>query len=168
MKKAFLGIGSNKGNRKKNIAKALSLLSQNKKINLVKVSKLLKNPPQEGVKGGFFLNGVVLLKTSLSPIQLFWLCKKIEKKLGRKPIHDKWFTIHDSRTIDLDILFYEKKIIKSKRLTIPHPRLHKRYFVLKPLMEIGRDFVHPILRKKVEKLYTSLRGGSERADAAIS
>ena len=132
MQTAFLGIGTNKGKREKNIELALKLLSKNKEIKILKVSKMLKNPPQEGIKSGYFLNGAIKLRTTLSPIKLLYCCKEIEKRLGRT------FATHQkrSRTIDLDILFYGNETINTKELTIPHPMIQKRYFVLIPLLEI--------------------------------
>lgn len=152
-KVVFLGIGTNKGNREKNVSIALKLLSKNKYIKLLKVSNMLKNPPQEGIKSGYFLNGAIKLRTSLNPYALLRFCKQIERKLGRglsKQQNKK------SRTIDLDILFYGKEIINTEKLTIPHPMLHKRYFVLIPLMEIGRNYIHPTFKKSAKQLYEEL------------
>ena len=152
LKKVFLGIGTNKGDREKNTSLALKLLGENKEIKILKVSRMLKNPPQEGVGYGYFLNGAIKLLTSLSPYELLMLCKKIERKLGRHTNQRK----KRSRTIDLDILFYENEIINTDKLTIPHPMIQKRYFVLTPLMEIGRNFVHPVLKKTIQELYLEL------------
>lgn len=154
LKTVFLGIGTNKGNRGGNILLALKLLRKNKEIKILKVSKMLKNPPQEGIKNGYFLNGAIKLRTSLSPEQLLKACKSIERKLGR-PVGVSAYEYSNkkrSRIIDLDILFYENKIIKTPELTVPHPMLHKRYFVLIPLLEIGKDVVHPVLKKSVKNL----------------
>ena len=155
-KTVFIGIGTNKGKREKNISLALKLLTKNKDIQIHKVSKMLKNPPQEGIRTGYFLNGAIKVLTTLSPHKLLQLCKKIERKLGRKTNR----RIRESgnlrkkraRTIDLDILFYGNKIIKTKNLKIPHPRLHRRSFVLKPLNEIAPYFVHPLLKKSISHL----------------
>lgn len=151
----FLGIGTNKGNRKRNISLALELLNKCKEIKILKISKMLKNPPQEGIKTGFFLNGVIKLLTSLTPIELLYYCKSIEKELGRKLVVRK----KTSRTIDLDILFYGNRIINENGLIIPHPMLHKRYFVLIPLREIEKDFIHPVYKKTIEELYLALSSG---------
>lgn len=150
----FLGIGTNKGNRKRNILLALELLNKHKEIKILKVSKMLKNPPQEGIKTGFFLNGAIKLLTSLTPKELLSYCKKIEKRLGRN-IQSSYVKNKKkkSRTIDLDILFYGDKIINKEGLTIPHPMLHKRYFVLIPLLELEGDFIHPVYKKTIEELY---------------
>ena len=129
----YLGIGTNKGMREENISRALSLLSSIKGIKVLKVSKMFKNPPREGVKSGYFLNGAIKLLTSVSPYELLKICKRIEKKMGRKlPGSNK----KKSRIIDLDILFYGNDIVRSKKLTIPHPMIEKRDFVLIPLLEI--------------------------------
>lgn len=157
----FLGIGTNKGNRKKNISNAIELLSKNKKVKVLKTSKMLKNPPREGIKSGYFLNGAIKIETSLKPIELLRFCKTIEKKLGReiRPLDYKTMGLkknrvrkYFSRTIDLDILFYGNKVIKSKNLTVPHPRIEKRDFVLIPFGEIAGDLRHPILKKTIEEL----------------
>ena len=154
---AFLGIGTNKGDRLKNISLALKLLIENKEVKLLKVSPMLKNPPQEGIKNGYFLNGAIKLLTSLTPLELLRLCKKIERRLGRRQKQEtrdkkQEKQIKKPRTIDLDILFYGNKIIKTKNLKIPHPRLHRRSFVLKPLNEIAPYFVHPLLKKSISHL----------------
>lgn len=158
---AFLGIGTNKGDREKNISIALKLLSKNKNIKLLKVSNMLKNPPQEGIKSGYFLNGAIKLRTSLNPYALLRFCKRIERKLGRglsKRRNGETARRRNKkpRTIDLDILFYGKEIINTEKLTIPHPMLHKRYFVLIPLMEVGRNYIHPTFKKSAKQLYEEL------------
>lgn len=156
-KLAYLGIGTNKGDREKNISLALKLLLENKEIKILKVSSILKNPPQEGIKSGYFLNGAIKLITTLSPQELLRLCKKIERRMGRgmkQRGREAEKQRKMSRIIDLDILFYGNEIIETKELTIPHPMIHKRYFVLIPLVEIGKDFIHPVLRKTISELYS--------------
>lgn len=160
-KKVFLGIGTNKGDKEKNILLALKLLQENKQIKVLKVSKILKNPPQEGIKSGYFLNGAIKLLTSLNPFELLKVCKAVERKLGRRITKCRngetaKRRIMKSRTIDLDILFYGNEVISTDKLTIPHPMLHKRYFVLIPLMEIGKQIVHPVLNKTISELYLEL------------
>lgn len=148
----FIAIGTNKGNREKNIRDALKLLKENKNIKILKVSSMLNNPPQEGIKSGYFLNGVIKLKTSLTPLQVLRTCKDIERILGRTMGQKK-----KPRIIDLDILFYENKILRTPKFTIPHPMLHKRYFVLIPLVEIAPGFHHPIFKKSIRELYDDLK-----------
>ena len=95
-----------------------------------------------------FLNAVVGLETVMSPHELLKVCNQIEQKLKRKRI------IHwGPRTIDLDILLYGDLILKDEVLVIPHPRMHEREFVLKPLGEIAPDMIHPVLKLKISELY---------------
>lgn len=157
----FLGIGTNKGIRKKNILNALELLSENKNLKILKISKMLKNPPREGIKSGYFLNGAIKIETSLKPLELLRFCKSIEKKLGRKigpldyrtmGLKKKKIRKYFSRTIDLDILFYGNKIINLKTLTIPHPRIEMRDFVLIPLSEVAKDYKHPVINQTVREI----------------
>ena len=166
-KTVFIGIGTNKGDREENITLALKLLSSSSQIKLIKISKLLRNPPQEGIKTGYFLNGAIKIKTNLSPNELLLSCKKIEKKLGRnirKNYHlNKKLNQHTSRVIDLDILLYENRIINTETLTIPHPMIHKRYFVLIPLIELGGNILHPILKKTIFKLYQEYNSKTEKS-----
>ena len=127
----YLGIGSNLGDRRKNIRKALQVLKNTKGIRVEKISKIYETEPLGGPAQRKFLNGVVKIRTWLSPFQLLKALKKIEKNLGRKR------TIRfGPRTIDLDILFYGAKVMNTQKLKIPHPRCLERKFVLEPLMEI--------------------------------
>jgi 2-amino-4-hydroxy-6-hydroxymethyldihydropteridine diphosphokinase len=127
----YLGIGSNLGDRKKNIKRALEILENIEGIRIEKVSKIYETEPLGGPPQGEFLNGVIKIKTSLSPFQLLRILKRIEKDLGRKKR-----VRFGPREIDLDILFYGGKIINTRTLKIPHPRIFEREFVLKPLTEI--------------------------------
>ncbi|MCM8759290.1 MAG: 2-amino-4-hydroxy-6-hydroxymethyldihydropteridine diphosphokinase [Candidatus Omnitrophica bacterium] len=156
MVEIFIGIGSNKGNRKNNISKAIELLTE--KVELIKISKIYKTQPQEGVRGGWFLNGVIMGKTSLTPEMLLKFLQSIEQDLGRPANHKK----NSERTIDLDILFYGNKIIEKHNLTIPHPRLDRREFVLKGLMEICPDFVHPNLKKSIKQIWQEFKDANSR------
>ena len=157
---AYLGIGTNKGSRKRNIQNAINLLTINKNIKVIKVSKLLKNPPQEGIKSGYFLNGAIKIKTNLIPLKLLKACKDIEKKLGRPILsfnHRRITTKKKSRIIDLDILLYGNKVLNTPVLKIPHQKLTTRYFVLKPLMDLNKNLKHPVLNKNLNKLYLDLK-----------
>ncbi|MCM8784866.1 MAG: 2-amino-4-hydroxy-6-hydroxymethyldihydropteridine diphosphokinase [Candidatus Omnitrophica bacterium] len=146
MKRVYIAIGSNKGDRAKNIKRGLKKIGKSFKIK--KISSFFENPPVNA-KGGFFLNGAIEVETNLSPEQLLERLKDIEKKIGRKFPHKKG----DAREIDLDIIFYEKRKIKTKKITIPHPQYRKRIFVLKPLLEITPDFIDPELNKKIKEIY---------------
>lgn len=146
----IIGIGSNMGNKKKNIGKAIKLMKE--KCKLLKLSSLYKTEPVGYKKQDWFLNCAAKIKTELKPDELLKFFRSIEKILGRvKRIKN------GPRTIDLDILFYGDEIIKTKKLIVPHPRLHKRLFVLEPLKEIAPDFMHPVIKKNIKELNQKLK-----------
>jgi 2-amino-4-hydroxy-6-hydroxymethyldihydropteridine diphosphokinase len=132
MQVCYLGIGSNLGNKKRNIESAIARIAKLRRTRLLKSSKIFRTKAVGGPFGQpSFLNAAVKIKTGLSPLRLLSSLKKIEKELGRRR------TIrYGPRTIDLDILLYGNEIIKSRKLKIPHPRMFEREFVLKPLREI--------------------------------
>ncbi|MBM3251875.1 MAG: pantoate--beta-alanine ligase [Candidatus Omnitrophica bacterium] len=158
MAKVFLAIGSNLGNRRKNIQEALALLKANK-IKINKISRIIETKPVGGPRQGKFLNAVLQAETVLKPKKLLNTLKNIERQLGRKN------TVRfGPRVIDLDILLYDKLRFKTKDLIIPHPRMFEREFVLKPLSEIAPNLVNTnpemkILRsaKKMQALIKSLK-----------
>lgn len=132
MEICYLGVGSNLGNRRRNILSAIKRLRFLKHARVIKVSNLFMTDPVGGpASQGKFLNGAIKVKTSLSPQAFLNELKRIESELGRKRN-----ILNGPRTIDLDILFYGERIIKTKVLTVPHPRLFFRKFVLTPLSEI--------------------------------
>ena len=129
----YLGIGSNLGDRLKNIRSALKRIWGLKGTKVLKVAKAISSKPVGGPSGqGDYLNSAVKISTSLKPERLLKELQDIECLLGRPRRHSR-FT---SRTIDLDILFYADMVIKMKDLSVPHPKLFEREFVVKPLLEI--------------------------------
>ncbi len=129
--KVYLGIGSNLGNRNKNINTAIKKLGGIEGIEVTRVSSLIETEPEGGPPQNKFLNGAIEIKTKLPPHELLKQLKRIEKELGRVK------TIKNGpRPIDLDILFYGDEKINSSHLKIPHPRMHKREFVMRPLKEL--------------------------------
>jgi 2-amino-4-hydroxy-6-hydroxymethyldihydropteridine diphosphokinase len=127
----YLGVGSNLGNRRKNIKKALDYLAKTKGVEIKKISRIYETEAVGGPVQGKFLNAAIKIRTSLRPQLLLVALKKIEKDLGRRKTV-RW----GPREIDLDILLYGNKFIKIKNLVIPHPRMFEREFVLRPLREI--------------------------------
>jgi len=135
--RCFLGLGSNLGNKKENLYKAKEFLKQ-KNIKIIKESIIHETEPMYYSKQDNFLNQVIEIKTEYNPEDLLKIISGIEKKLKReRKIR------YGPRTIDIDILFYEDKIIKTDDLIIPHPKITEREFVLSPLCEIAGDFIHP-------------------------
>ena len=156
MSVAFIGLGSNLGDRVGNIQKAIGEIS---KLGYVStVSSLYETEPVGVENQPDFINCVIKLEISLSPYGLLVSLQSIEKGLGReRERREKW----EPRTIDLDIIFYDDLVIETHGLTIPHPRAHLRRFVLEPLCEIAPDFIHPTLKVTVSKLLEGL-ANSER------
>ena len=151
MSKIYIGLGSNEGNRFKNLQRALQLLSKDPRIELNKVSSMYETEPLGYTNQNKFLNAVCEVSTSISPYQLLDLLKNIEKKMGRKKTF-KW----GPRNIDLDILLFDALVINVNGLHIPHKELDKRKFVLLPLCEIAPDVLHPVLKKSIKKLLLNL------------
>ena len=153
VKFAFIAIGSNKGNRKLNIELTKFKLQYNS-IKIIKSSSCYETPSWPDRNKPKFINIVVKVKTTLSPIDLLNTCNKIELELGRKR-----FKKNDPRTCDIDIIDYDQKIIilnGLSNLTIPHPRIERRNFVLLPLFEISKSWKHPVNKANIAKLISFL------------
>jgi len=148
----YIGLGSNLGNRQRNIAKALDAIASIKGVNLLRVSSVMETKPLADKKQNDYLNCVAQIQTKLAPDKLLKVFKKIESSLGRKKQKEKW----SSRIIDIDILLFGKKVVRKKELCLPHPQMHLRSFVLKGLCEIDSQLVHPILKENVSVLYKRL------------
>ena len=150
----YLAVGSNLGNKKVNIEKAKWLL-ENNSIKILKISNLYETYSWPNKNDPKFYNIAIKAVTILSPIDLFFTIKNIEKKLGRKKTK-----ANAPRTCDIDILDFKGKIYRlyanNNKLLIPHPRLHKRNFVLFPLFEIDKNWKHPLKKKKIHDLIGKL------------
>ena len=141
----YLGIGSNLGNRKINIEKAKFELLQNN-IKIIKSSNYYESLSWPNPKSPKFLNTVIKVNTNLTTLELLTKCKDIEKILGRKKSPQ-----NSPRECDIDILDYNNLIL-DKEIVLPHPRMHKRNFVLLPLFELDKDWKHPISKLHIKKL----------------
>lgn len=149
MEEVFLGLGSNLGDREKNLEQAQARLGSFLKI--ARVSSIYETEPVGIKEQPWFLNMVISGTTALNPVDLLRSVKKIETEMGRTE-----GLRFGPRPIDIDILIYDRLIELSPALTIPHPRLHERAFVLTPLSEIAPDFVHPRLRLRIRDLAARL------------
>lgn len=161
----FLGLGSNLGDREMNLVLARDLLMKHN-VLVVGQSSVLETEPLGGLDQPMYLNQVIECITDLSPQDLFLACKTVEKEMGRPVVlptgnvqfgggkqeqiglHPKW----ESRIIDIDILFYEDSVVEEAMVTIPHPRLTERDFVMKGVLELSPDFVHPVFKKPLKAL----------------
>jgi 2-amino-4-hydroxy-6-hydroxymethyldihydropteridine diphosphokinase len=132
MAQVYLGVGSNLGDRQKNISVAVEMLSRDPAVKVIIQSALYETEPVGGPAQGKFLNGAVHIDTAISPEGLLKVIQKIESDLGRTRA-----VKNGPRTIDIDILLYDGLTLDTEELTIPHPRMMEREFVLKPLRDIA-------------------------------
>lgn len=147
----YFSIGSNMGEKEKNLKDAVNMLDENPKIRVTKISDFLVTEPYGGVEQDDFLNAALEVKTLLTPREILAEIGKIEQALKRERL------IHwGPRTIDLDILLYDDQVVREPDLCIPHIEMHKRQFVLEPLEQIAPQAVHPLLEKTVYQMLSEL------------
>ncbi|NAS13902.1 2-amino-4-hydroxy-6-hydroxymethyldihydropteridine diphosphokinase [Poritiphilus flavus] len=149
---SYLSLGSNLGDRQDYLQRALFLI-QEKTGSIHRISKVYQTASW-GFESADFLNCCISLETSLSPIELLEVLLDIERFLGREREQTASYT---ARTIDIDILYFGQEVINTDALTIPHPQLHLRRFVLKPLADIAPQFYHPVLKKDSRNLLQECR-----------
>ncbi|HOW59502.1 MAG TPA: 2-amino-4-hydroxy-6-hydroxymethyldihydropteridine diphosphokinase [Candidatus Omnitrophota bacterium] len=152
MPTVFIGVGSNLGEREKNIRRAKDCLGSVRGIRFLACSQIRETEPVGGPSAQKkYLNAVWQIETELKPRKLLEHFMKIERELGRvRKLKN------EPRVIDLDILFYDQDVIDVPHLTIPHPRLHERGFVLEPMAELAPDFIHPQFKKNIKTLLDEL------------
>lgn len=141
----YLALGTNLGNRAANLKEAIAALSPQMEVKAR--SKVYETPPWGYAEQAKFLNQVVKVQTYVAPEPLLKHLKRLEVALGRKPTFQ-----YGPRKIDMDILFYDDLILETPALTIPHPHVHERGFVLLPLMDIAPELVHPVQGKTIRDL----------------
>ncbi len=149
----YLSLGSNLGDRLGYVQQAASIIGTTNDIQIVSTSSFYETEPWQMDSPNWFVNAIVQISTSLTPEELLIVIKRIEGQLGREQSGVRPYT---DRTIDIDILFYDDKIINTADLVIPHRFFHRRACMLVPMLEIAQDFVHPLLRKSVSDLYDEL------------
>lgn len=148
----YLSLGSNIGDREAALRNAITRLQTNRRI--VAVSSFYETQPVEFTEQAWFLNCAVALETTEAPEELMAAILTLEQKMGRARIQPK-----GPRIIDIDILLWNEAVADSPALTIPHPAMHNRRFVLAPLVEIAPDAVHPALNKTIQELLNTLPEG---------
>ncbi|MDP8299757.1 MAG: 2-amino-4-hydroxy-6-hydroxymethyldihydropteridine diphosphokinase [Candidatus Tantalella remota] len=156
MSTVYIGVGSNTGDLKANVTEAVRRLDESEGISVEGRSEFYMTSPVGGPPQGEYLNGVLKIETETTPYRLLDIVKDIEKTMGRVPAKKDF-----PRIMDLDILLFDDRVIKEERLTIPHPRMHERDFVLRGLSEIAPDAVHPELGKTVKELSSEASGSTK-------
>ena len=147
----YLGLGSNLGNRSNYLHTAIEILQKDDMVNVVKLSEVIETEPIGEIAQGLFLNQVIEIETEYGPNELLQRCLEIEQSQGRVR-EKKW----DSRTLDIDILFYGELLFESNNLKIPHPEVHNRGFMLIPLLEIAPSMEHPSLHLSIQEMLNAL------------
>ena len=156
--RAFIGIGSNLGDRAANYREAIQRIAEIPQTRVVRQSSIYETDPVGDLKGAF-LNGVIEVETDINADALMRRLLAIERIMGRKRVRGRKPTRgkHRPRIIDLDLLFFNKETIDSRVLTIPHPRLHERLFVLAPMSELAPTLMHPKINKSISEMMASLK-----------
>lgn len=139
----YISVGSNLGDRRENLNRAANALDRCESVTVTAVSPFYMTEPVDYTDQGWFVNAVLKIETECLPHELLAFLKRIEKEMGR---HGKSVR-YGPRIIDLDILYYADRVLKEEGLEIPHPRMHKRCFVLQPLYDIDREILHPVFKK---------------------
>lgn len=155
---AYIALGSNVGRRAENLRKAISAIDDCEGCQLEVQSALYETEPVDVEGEDWFVNGVVRIQTCLEPEALLMRLQAIERAMGRRPGGPRLVP----RSLDLDMLFFDDRVLRTGHLQVPHPRLHQRRFVLRPLCDIAPELVHPVLGKTVRSLLTDLKDGDKK------
>jgi 2-amino-4-hydroxy-6-hydroxymethyldihydropteridine diphosphokinase len=146
--RAFISIGSNLGNKRDNCLRAIEALTSGGDIRIRERSTLYRTEPVDFRDQDWFVNGVILVETELGPLDLLDRLQSVQRQAGRRGAGLRY----GPRGLDLDILLYDELILEDPRLNLPHPRMHRRRFVLKPLCDIDPEVLHPLLGRTAREL----------------
>ena len=149
---AIISVGSNIGDKEANCRKGIGSLLNSGKAILVKASRFYRTSPVDYLDQDWFVNAAVQVETHLEPLDLLAFLQTIQQQAGRT----KGGIRFGPRVLDLDIIFYDQLVMKTTSLEIPHPRMHKRHFVLQPICDIDPDIIHPLLNIPLKSLLNQL------------
>lgn len=150
---AYIALGSNVGERARTIIAAMRAINARPGVRVLRVSRIRETEPLGPSDQGKYLNAVAQVETTLTPTDLLEALQEIERRLGRdRSREERW----GPRTCDLDVLLIDEAVIETEELTVPHPRMHERRFVLEPLAEVAPDAWHPVLEKTAAELLADL------------
>ena len=148
----FLSLGTNIGDRLHNLEKVYFLIEMEEKINIISKSKIYETSPVENLNQEYFLNQIIKIDTDIEPLQLLNLIKSIENQMGRIKLKKKYMP----RIIDIDILAYDQLILNSNKLSIPHPKIKSRKFILKPWSDIDPNYILSNSKSTIKELLDNL------------
>lgn len=148
----YISVGANMGDKLENCRKGITAIADHHEMTLVSQANYYKTAPMDYKDQDWFVNTAIGITTTLMPKALLIELQAIQSTIGRKKSAIRF----GPRILDLDIIFYGNQAVKSENLTIPHPRMHLRRFVLKPLCDLAPDFVHPVFDKELKTLLQEL------------
>jgi 2-amino-4-hydroxy-6-hydroxymethyldihydropteridine diphosphokinase len=149
---AFLSVGSNLGDPLRNCRQGIAALCADSRVELLAQSQFYRTQPVDFLEQDWFVNAALQLRTVLAPLDLLALIQSIQRLMGRKSDAVRF----GPRILDLDIIFYDDLVLDTPHLVVPHPRMHKRRFVLQPICDIDPGVVHPLLGRTMQELLQQL------------
>ncbi|MCK5783112.1 MAG: 2-amino-4-hydroxy-6-hydroxymethyldihydropteridine diphosphokinase [Desulfobacterales bacterium] len=155
---AYISIGSNMGDKRENCQNALAALDRTETVQIESISRFYFTEPMEYSDQPWFVNAAAQIRTSLDPVDFLTVLKSFEVEYGREDSGVRF----GPRPLDLDIIFYNDSIIETAQLIVPHPRMHHREFVLRPISDLAPGLIHPVFKKSVRQLFEELSDESQQ------
>ncbi|MBS3759238.1 MAG: 2-amino-4-hydroxy-6-hydroxymethyldihydropteridine diphosphokinase [Desulfobacterales bacterium] len=149
---AVIAVGANLGEKVENSRKGIAALDASGKLEVIRQSGFYLTEPVGYAEQSWFINSVLIARTRLSPFELLGFLKKMERRFGRVDCGIRY----GPRVLDFDIIFYNDWVIESRALTVPHPRMQERGFVMNPLCDIAPDWIHPVFQQTVQQLLNKM------------